>query len=232
MSKLTKNRKTSLAKVETGKVYKLGEAAALLKEITFTKFDASVDLDVRLGVDPRKSNQMVRGVVTLPHGTGKQVRVLVLCTPDKENEAKEAGADYVGLDEYIEKIKGGWTDVDVIITTPNVMAKVGALGRILGPRGLMPNPKTGTVTMEVGKAVTEVKAGKIDFKVDKFGIVHSSIGKVSFTADQIIENAKEFMSMINKLKPTAAKGTYVQSIYLSSTMSPGLAVDPKSVDIK
>ena len=223
MSKLTKNRKTALAKVETGKVYKLGEAAALLKEITFTKFDASVDLDVRLGVDPRKSNQMVRGVVTLPHGTGKQVRVLVLCTPDKENEAKEAGADYVGLDEYIEKIKGGWTDVDVIITTPNVMAKVGALGRILGPRGLMPNPKTGTVTMEVGKAVTEVKAGKIDFKVDKFGIVHSSIGKVSFTADQIIENAKEFMSMINKLKPTAAKGTYVQSIYLSSTMSPGLA---------
>ena len=232
MSKLTKNRKTALAKVVTGKVYKLGEAAALLKEITFTKFDASVDLDVRLGVDPRKSNQMVRGVVTLPHGTGKQVRVLVLCTPDKENEAKEAGADYVGLDEYIEKIKGGWTDVDVIITTPNVMAKVGALGRILGPRGLMPNPKTGTVTMEVGKAVTEVKAGKIDFKVDKFGIVHSSIGKVSFTADQIIENAKEFMSMINKLKPTAAKGTYVQSIYLSSTMSPGLAVDPKSVDIK
>ena len=232
MSKLTKNRKTALAKVETGKVYKLGEAAALLKEITFTKFDASVDLDVRLGVDPRKSNQMVRGVVTLPHGTGKQVRVLVLCTPDKENEAKEAGADYVGLDEYIEKIKGGWTDVDVIITTPNVMAKVGALGRILGPRGLMPNPKTGTVTMEVGKAVTEVKAGKIAFKVDKFGIVHSSIGKVSFTADQIIENAKEFMSMINKLKPTAAKGTYVQSIYLSSTMSPGLAVDPKSVDIK
>ena len=232
MSKLTKNRKTALAKVETGKVYKLGEAAALLKEITFTKFDASVDLDVRLGVDPRKSNQMVRGVVTLPHGTGKQVRVLVLCTPDKENEAKEAGADYVGLDEYIEKIKGGWTDVDVIITTPNVMAKVGALGRILGPRGLMPNPKTGTVTMEVGKAVTEVKAGKIDFKVDKFGIVHSSIGKVSFTADQIIENAKEFMSMINKLKPTAAKGTYVQSIYLSSMMSPGLAVDPKSVDIK
>ena len=232
MSKLTKNRKTALAKVETGKVYKLGEAAALLKEITFTKFDASVDLDVRLGVDPRKSNQMVRGVVTLPHGTGKQVRVLVLCTPDKENEAKEAGADYVGLDEYIEKIKGGWTDVDVIITTPNVMAKVGALGRILGPRGLMPNPKTGTVTMEVGKAVTEVKAGKIDFKVDKFGIVHSSIGKVSITADQIIENAKEFMSMINKLKPTAAKGTYVQSIYLSSTMSPGLAVDPKSVDIK
>ena len=187
---------------------------------------------VRLGVDPRKSNQMVRGVVTLPHGTGKQVRVLVLCSPDKENEAKEAGADYVGLDEYIEKIKGGWTDVDVIITTPNVMAKVGALGRILGPRGLMPNPKTGTVTMEVGKAVTEVKAGKIDFKVDKFGIVHSSVGKISFSAEQIADNVKEFMSMINKLKPTAAKGTYVQSIYLSSTMSPGLAVDPKSVDIK
>ena len=232
MSKLTKNRKTALAKVETGKVYKLGEAAALLKDITFTIFDASVDLDVRLGVDPRKSNQMVRGVVTLPHGTGKQVRVLVLCSPDKENEAKEAGADYVGLDEYIEKIKGGWTDVDVIITTPNVMAKVGALGRILGPRGLMPNPKTGTVTMEVGKAVTEVKAGKIDFKVDKFGIVHSSVGKISFSAEQIADNVKEFMSMINKLKPTAAKGTYVQSIYLSSTMSPGLAVDPKSVDIK
>ena len=232
MSKLTKNRKTALAKVETGKVYKLGEAAALLKDITFTKFDASVDLDVRLGVDPRKSNQMVRGVVTLPHGTGKQVRVLVLCSPDKENEVKEAGADYVGLDEYIEKIKGGWTDVDVIITTPNVMAKVGALGRILGPRGLMPNPKTGTVTMEVGKAVTEVKAGKIDFKVDKFGIVHSSVGKISFSAEQIADNVKEFMSMINKLKPTAAKGTYVQSIYLSSTMSPGLAVDPKSVDIK
>ena len=232
MSKLTKNRKLVLAKIEPNKAYKLSEAAALLKEITFTKFDASVDLDVRLGVDPRKSNQMVRGVVTLPHGTGKSVRVLVLCTPDKETEATEAGADYVGLDEYIEKIKGGWTDVDVIITPPNVMAKVGALGRILGPRGLMPNPKTGTVTMEVGKAVKEVKAGKIDFKVDKFGIVHSSIGKVSFTADQIIENAKEFMSMINKLKPTAAKGTYVQSIYLSSTMSPGLAVDPKSVDIK
>ena len=232
MGKLTKNQKLALEKIEAGKIYTLKEAAEKIKEITFTKFDASVDLDVRLGVDPRKSNQMVRGVVTLPHGTGKQVRVLVLCTPDKENEAKEAGADYVGLDEYIEKIKGGWTDVDVIITTPNVMAKVGALGRILGPRGLMPNPKTGTVTMEVGKAVTEVKAGKIDFKVDKFGIVHSSIGKVSFTADQIIENAKEFMSMINKLKPTAAKGTYVQSIYLSSTMSPGLAVDPKSVDIK
>ncbi len=232
MSKLTKNRKEALAKVETGKVYKLSEAAALLKDVSFTKFDASVDLDVRLGVDPRKSNQMVRGVVTLPHGTGKQVRVLVLCTPDKEGEAQKAGADYVGLDEYIDKIKGGWTDVDVIITTPNVMAKVGALGRILGPRGLMPNPKTGTVTMDVAKAVTEVKAGKIDFKVDKFGIVHSAIGKVSFAPDQIIENTKEFMSTIYKLKPTAAKGTYVRSIHLSSTMSPGLAVDPKSVDIK
>ena len=232
MSKLTKNRKTALAKVEADKVYKLSEAAALLKEITFTKFDASVDVDVRLGVDPRKANQMVRGVVTLPHGTGKQVRVLVLCTPDKENEAKEAGADYVGLDEYVEKIKGGWTDVDVIITTPNVMAKVGALGRILGPRGLMPNPKTGTVTMEVGKAVSEVKAGKIDFKVDKFGIVHTSIGKVSFTADQIVDDAKEFLQTINKLKPSAAKGTYVLSIYLSSTMSPGLQIDPKSVETK
>ena len=232
MSKLTKNRKTALAKVETGKVYKLGEAAALLKEITFTKFDASVDLDVRLGVDPRKSNQMVRGVVTLPHGTGKQVRVLVLCTPDKENEAKEAGADYVGLDEYIEKIKGGWTDVDVILTTPHVMAKVGALGRILGPRGLMPNPKTGTVTMEVGKAVTEVKAGKIDFKVDKFGIVHSSIGKIAFSAEQIVDNANEFMNVIMKLKPATAKGTYVKSIFLSTTMSPGLQIDPKSLENK
>ncbi len=232
MSKLTKNRKIALAKIEPNKVYKLSEAAALLKEITFTKFDASVDLDVRLGVDPRKANQMVRGVVTLPHGTGKTARVLVLCSPEKETEAKEAGADYVGLDEYIEKIKGGWTDVDVIITTPNVMAKVGALGRILGPRGLMPNPKTGTVTMEVGKAVKEVKAGKIDFKVDKFGIIHSRIGQISFTADQIAENAKEFMGMINKLKPTAAKGTYVKSIFLSSTMSPGLAVDPKSVENK
>lgn len=232
MSKLTKNQKIALAKIEPDKVYKLSEAAALLKEITFTKFDASVDLDVRLGVDPRKANQMVRGVVTLPHGTGKQTRVLVLCTPDKENEAKEAGADFVGLDEYIDKIKAGWTDVDVIITTPSVMAKVGALGRILGPRGLMPNPKTGTVTMEVGKAVTEVKAGKIDFKVDKFGIVHSGVGKVSFDASQIEENAKEFLSTVHKLKPTAAKGTYVLSIYLSSTMSPGLQIDPKSVETK
>ena len=232
MSKLTKNRKLVLSKIEPNKVYKLGEAAALLKEITFTKFDASVDLDVRLGVDPRKSNQMVRGVVTLPHGTGKSVRVLVLCTPDKEKEATEAGADYVGLDEYVEKIKGGWTDVDVIITTPNVMAKVGALGRILGPRGLMPNPKTGTVTMEVGKAVKEVKAGKIDFKVDKFGIVHSSVGKIAFSAEQIADNASEFMNTILKLKPTTAKGTYVKSICLSTTMSPGLQIDPKSVETK
>ena len=232
MSKLTKNRKLVLSKIEPNKVYKLGEAAALLKEITFTKFDASVDLDVRLGVDPRKSNQMVRGVVTLPHGTGKSVRVLVLCTPDKEKEATEAGADYVGLDEYVEKIKGGWTGVDVIITTPNVMAKVGALGRILGPRGLMPNPKTGTVTMEVGKAVKEVKAGKIDFKVDKFGIVHSSVGKIAFSAEQIADNASEFMNTILKLKPTTAKGTYVKSIFLSTTMSPGLQIDPKSVETK
>jgi len=232
MSKLTKNQKNAYAKVEPNKVYKLAEAAALLKEITFTKFDASVDIDVRLGVDPRKANQMVRGVVTLPHGTGKTVRVLVLCTPEKEEEAKAAGADYVGLDEYVEKIKGGWTDVDVIITTPNVMGKVGALGRILGPRGLMPNPKTGTVTMDVAKAVSEVKAGKIDFKVDKFGIVHTSIGKVSFSPEQIVDNANEFLSMIMKLKPSAAKGSYVKSIYLSSTMSPGLQIDAKSVETK
>ena len=231
MSKLTKNQKIAYAKVED-KAYKLSEAAALLKEITFTKFDASVDIDVRLGVDPRKANQMVRGVVTLPHGTGKTVRVLVLCTPDKESEAQAAGADYVGLDEYIEKIKGGWTDVDVIITTPNVMGKVGALGRILGPRGLMPNPKTGTVTMDVAKAVQEVKAGKIDFKVDKYGIIHTAIGKVSFTPEQIVDNANEVMSTIIKLKPSAAKGTYVKSIYLSTTMSPGIEVDPKSVETK
>ena len=231
MSKLTKNQKIAYAKVED-KAYKLSEAAALLKEITFTKFDASVDIDVRLGVDPRKANQMVRGVVTLPHGTGKTVRVLVLCTPDKESEAQAAGADYVGLDEYIEKIKGGWTDVDVIITTPNVMGKVGALGRILGPRGLMPNPKTGTVTMDVAKAVQEVKAGKIDFKVDKYGIIHTAIGKVSFAPEQIVENAMEVMSTIIKLKPAAAKGTYVKSIYLSTTMSPGVEVDPKSVENK
>ena len=232
MSKLTKNRKLVLSKIEPNKVYKLGEAAALLKEITFTKFDASVDIDVRLGVDPRKANQMVRGVVTLPHGTGKQVRVLVLCTPEKEAEAQAAGADYVGLDEYVDKIKSGWTDVDVIICTPNVMGKVGALGRILGPRGLMPNPKTGTVTMDVAKAVSEVKAGKIDFKVDKFGIVHTSIGKVSFSPEQIVDNANEFLSMIMKLKPSAAKGSYVKSIYLSSTMSPGLQIDAKSVETK
>ncbi len=232
MSKLTKNQKIAYAKVEPQKAYKLGEAAALLKEITFTKFDASVDIDVRLGVDPRKANQMVRGVVTLPNGTGKTVRVLVLCTPEKEAEAQAAGADYVGLDEYVEKIKSGWTDVDVIICTPNVMGKVGALGRILGPRGLMPNPKTGTVTMDVAKAVKEVKAGKIDFKVDKFGIVHTSIGKVSFTAAQIEENAREVIGMILKLKPSAAKGSYVQSIYLSTTMSPGLQIDAKSVETK
>ena len=231
MSKLTKNQKIAYAKVED-RVYKLSEAAALLKEITFTKFDASVDIDVRLGVDPRKANQMVRGVVTLPHGTGKTVRVLVLCTPEKEAEAQAAGADYVGLDEYIEKIKGGWTDVDVIITTPNVMGKVGALGRILGPRGLMPNPKTGTVTMDVAKAVQEVKAGKIDFKVDKYGIIHTAIGKVSFTPEQIVDNAHEVMSTIIKLKPSAAKGTYVKSIYLSTTMSPGIEIDPKSVETK
>ena len=232
MSKLTKKQKIAYAKVEAGKAYKLSEAAALLKEITFTKFDASVDVDVRLGVDPRKANQMVRGVVTLPHGPGKRVRVLVLCTPEMEAEAKAAGADYVGLDEYVEKIKGGWTDVDVIICTPNVMGKVGALGRILGPRGLMPNPKTGTVTMEVGKAVGEVKAGKIDFKVDKFGIIHTTVGKISFTPEQIVDNAKEVLNMIIKLKPAAAKGSYVKSIYLSTTMSPGVQIDPKSVENK
>ncbi|HPX06684.1 MAG TPA: 50S ribosomal protein L1 [Tenuifilaceae bacterium] len=229
MTKLTKNRKLALSKIEPGKQYKLVEAASLLKEVTTTKFDASVDIDVRLGVDPRKANQMVRGVVTLPHGTGKEVRVLVLCTPDKEDAAREAGADYVGLDEYIEKIKNGWTDVDVIITMPTVMAKVGALGRVLGPRGLMPNPKSGTVTMDVDKAVKEVKQGKIDFKVDKFGIVHTSIGKVSFTPEKIVENAQEFINMINKLKPSAAKGTYIKSVFLSTTMSLGLPIDPKSI---
>lgn len=229
MTKLTKNRKIALEKLEEGKQYTLDEAASLVKEITKTKFDASVDVNVRLGVDPRKSNQMVRGVVTLPHGTGKEVKVLVLCTPEKEEEAKAAGADYVGLDEYIEKIKKGWTDVDVIITMPPVMAKVGQLGRILGPRGLMPNPKTGTVTMEVGKAVEEVKKGKIDFKVDKYGIIHSAIGKVSFEPKKLVENVQEFIGMVNKLKPAAAKGTYILSVYLSSTMSPGLKVDPKSI---
>lgn len=232
MGRITKNKKLALDKLEKGKIYSLKEAAELVKEITFTKFDASVDIDVRLGVDPRKANQMVRGVVTLPHGTGKEVRVLALVTPDKEQEAKDAGADYVGLDDYVDKIKGGWTDVDVIITMPPVMGKVGALGRILGPRGLMPNPKSGTVTMEIGKAVAEVKAGKIDFKVDKFGIVHTSVGKVSFTPEKIVENATEFVNTLIKLKPSAAKGTYVKSIYVSSTMSPGIQVEPKSVSEK
>jgi large subunit ribosomal protein L1 len=230
MGKLTKNQKLAFSKIEAGKLYTLTEASALVKEVTTTKFDASVDLDVRLGVDPRKANQMVRGVVSLPHGTGKQVRVLVLCSPDAEAAAKEAGADYVGLDEYIEKIKGGWTDIDVVITQPAIMGKVGALGRILGPRGLMPNPKSGTVTVDVAKAVTEVKSGKIDFKVDKAGIIHASIGKVSFTPEQIKDNAKEFIATLIKLKPTAAKGTYVKSVCLSSTMSPGVKIDPKSVE--
>ena len=232
MGRITKNKKLALEKIEKGKLYTLKEASALVKEITFTKFDASVDIDVRLGVDPRKANQMVRGVVTLPHGTGKEVRVLALVTPDKEQEAKDAGADYVGLDDFVEKIKGGWTDVDVIITMPPVMGKVGALGRILGPRGLMPNPKSGTVTMDIGKAVAEVKAGKIDFKVDKFGIVHTSVGKVSFDPQKLVENATEFVNTLIKLKPSAAKGTYVKSIYLSSTMSPGIQVEPKSVSEK
>lgn len=229
MSKLTKNKKLALEKVENGKAYTIEEAAQLVKEITFTKFDASVDMDVRLGVDPRKANQMVRGVVTLPHGTGKEIRVLVLCTPDKVEEAKAAGADYVGLDEYIEKLKSGWTDIDIIITMPAIMGKIGALGRILGPRGLMPNPKSGTVTVEIGKAVQEVKQGKIDFKVDKFGIVHSSIGKVNFDVEKIRDNAREFMNVINKLKPSSAKGTYVKSVFLSSTMSPGIKLDLKSL---
>lgn len=230
MSKLTKKQKLALSKIEPGKAYTLAEASAKVKEITLTKFDASVDVDVRLGVDPRKANQMVRGVVTLPHGTGKQVRVLALCTPDKEEEAKAAGADYVGLDEYIEKIRGGWTDIDVIITQPAIMGKIGALGRVLGPRGLMPNPKSGTVTNEVGAAVKEVKSGKIDFKVDKTGIVHTSIGKASFNAEQIKENAAEFISTLIKLKPSAAKGAYIKSIFISSTMSPGVKIDPKSVE--
>jgi large subunit ribosomal protein L1 len=231
MTKLTKKQKFALDKVEVGRLYTLSEAAALVKDITTTKFDASVDLDVRLGIDPRKSNQMVRGVVSIPHGTGKDVRVLALVTPDKEAEAKEAGADFVGLDEWVEKIKGGWTDIDVIITMPSVMGKIGQLGRILGPRGLMPNPKSGTVTMEISKAVKEVKQGKIDFKVDKAGIVHASIGKVSFEPHKIVDNAKEFLFMINKLKPASAKGTYIRSIFLSSTMSAGLKVDPKSLDV-
>ena len=230
MARLTKNQKVALSKIEANKAYTLQDATALVKDLSTTKFDSSVDIDVRLGVDPRKANQMVRGIATLPHGTGKTVRVLVLCTPDKEAEAKDAGADFVGLDDYIEKIKGGWTDVDVIITMPSVMAKIGALGRVLGPRGLMPNPKSGTVTLEVGKAVKEVKMGKIDFKVDKFGIIHSSVGKVSFTPEQLVDNAKEFINMIIKLKPSAAKGHYIKSVYLSSTMSPGLKIDTKSVE--
>ena len=230
MGKLTKNQKVALSKIEAGKAYSLLEAAQKVKETNFAKFDASFDIDVRLGVDPRKANQMVRGVVTLPHGTGKQVRVLVLCTADAEAAAKAAGADYVGLDEYIEKIKGGWTDVDVIITQPAIMGKIGALGRILGPRGLMPNPKSGTVTVDVAKAVEEVKKGKIDFKVDKNGIVHTSIGKVSFTPEQMKENAREFINTLIKLKPATAKGTYIKSIYLTSTMGPGIKVDSKTID--
>ena len=229
MSKLTKNQKLTAGKIEAGKSYTLTEASELLKEITTTKFDASVDMDVRLGVDPRKANQMVRGVCTLPNGTGKTVRVLVLCTPDKEAEAKAAGADYVGLDEYIDKIKGGWTDIDVVITMPAVMGKLGPLGRVIGPRGLMPNPKAGTVTMDVAKAVTEVKAGKIDFKVDKSGIVHASVGKISFEPKKIAENASAFLSTIIKLKPATAKGTYVKSVFISTTMSRGIKIDPKSV---
>lgn len=230
MAKLTKKQKEVAGKLDANKAYSLEEAAKLVKEVNYAKFDASVDLAVRLGVDPRKANQMVRGVVSLPHGTGKDVKVLALVTPDKEAEAKEAGADYVGLDEYLQKIKDGWTDVDVIVTMPAVMGKLGPLGRVLGPRGLMPNPKSGTVTMEIGKAVAEVKAGKIDFKVDKFGIVHAAIGKVSFDADKIRENAQELIQTLVKLKPTASKGTYVKSIYLSSTMSPGISIDTKSVN--
>jgi len=231
MARLTKNQKTVLEKLEPGKQYSLTEASKLLKDVTFTKFDASVDIDVRLGIDPKKANQMVRGIVTLPHGTGKVVRVLVLCTPDKEDEAKQAGADYVGLDDYIDKIQKGWTDIDVIITMPSVMAKIGKLGRILGPRGLMPNPKSGTVTMDIGKAVQEVKGGKIDFKVDRYGIIHSTVGKMSFSAEQIYDNAREFLQMVIKLKPAAAKGTYLRSVYISSTMSPGIRIDAKALEI-
>jgi large subunit ribosomal protein L1 len=230
MAKLTKKQKEALSKYDPSQVYSLEAASSLVKEITMTKFDASVDVDVRLGVDPRKADQMVRGVVALPHGTGKDIKVLVLCTPDKNAEATEAGADYVGLDDYIAKIEGGWTDIDVIITMPNVMAKVGRLGRVLGPRGLMPNPKSGTVTLEVGKAVREVKAGKIDFKVDKYGIIHSSVGKTSFDGEKIRENAHELIQTLIKLKPSAAKGTYIKSVYLSATMSPGIQIDAKSVN--
>jgi len=229
MAKLTKKQKEALEKFDKNAIYALSDGVGVVREITNTKFDSSIDIDIRLGVDPRKANQMVRGIVTLPHGTGKVTRVLVLCTPDKEDEAKEAGADYYGLDEYIEKIKGGWTDIDVIITMPSVMAKVGALGKILGPRGLMPNPKTGTVTMEVAKAVKEVKAGKIDFRVDKFGIIHASVAKASFEKEKIVENARELLQSVVKLKPASAKGTYIKSIYLSSTMSPGVQVEPKSI---
>ena len=228
MAKLSKNRKAALEKYNLEELYSLDKAAAIVKDITTTKFDASFDVDVRLGVDPRKANQMVRGIATLPHGTGKEVKVLVLCTPDKVQDALDAGADFAGLDEYVEKIKGGWTDIDVIITMPACMGKVGALGRILGPRGLMPNPKAGTVTMDVAKAVTEVKAGKIDFKVDKYGIVHASAGKISFDADKLVDNVNELMSVINKLKPSAAKGTYVKSLTVSSTQSPGVKIDTKS----
>jgi len=230
MVKLSKNRKLALEKVGEGKLYKLQEAAELLKDISKTKFDASIDIDVRLGVDPRKANQMVRGVVTLPHGTGKQIKVLVLCTPDREEEAKTAGADFVGLDDYIEKIEKGWTDVDVIITMPPVMSKIGKLGKVLGPRGLMPNPKSGTVTMDIGQAVKDVKGGKIDFKVDKAGIIHSRIGKISFEQNQIVDNAKEFINTIVKLKPPSAKGTYIKSIFLSSTMSPSIKIDTKVIE--
>ncbi|MBC8488897.1 MAG: 50S ribosomal protein L1 [Bacteroidetes bacterium] len=231
MTKITKKRKEVLGKFDKDITYPISEAVNIIKDITYTKFDASVDLDIRLGVDPRKANQMVRGTVTLPHGTGKTVKVLVLCTPEKEDEAKTAGADYVGLDEYIQKIKGGWTDIDVVITMPSVMPKVGALGRILGPRGLMPNPKSGTVTMEIGKAVQDVKAGKIDFKVDKTGIIHASVAKISFDIEKIIDNAKELVQTIVKLKPAASKGTYIKSIYISSTMSMGVQVEPKSVSL-
>jgi large subunit ribosomal protein L1 len=229
MAKLTKKQKEALSKYDPSQQYSLAEASSIVKEITSSKFDASVDLDIRLGVDPRKADQMIRGVVALPHGTGKEVKVLVLCTPEKEEEAKQAGADYVGLDDYIAKIEGGWTDIDVIITMPNVMAKVGRLGRVLGPRGLMPNPKSGTVTLDVGKAVKEVKAGKIDFKVDKFGIIHASVGKVSFTPEKLQDNANELLQTISKLKPTTSKGTYFRSIHLSSTMSPGIDIDKGSI---
>ncbi len=231
MAKLTKNQKVAFEKFDRDSIYSLEKAVKIVKDITTTNFDASVDVNVKLGVDPRKANQMVRGIVTLPHGTGKKVRVLVLCTPDKEEEAKAAGADHVGLDEYIEKIKKGWTDIDVVITMPSVMGKVGPLGRVLGPRGLMPNPKTGTVTMDVGKAVNDVKAGKIDFKVDKFGIIHAAIGKISFEEDKLVDNANELLQTIIKLKPSSSKGTYMQSIYISSTMSAGVQIEPKSVII-